>query len=525
MFNSLKAKFTFAFGTLIVFLFASLGVFMLNSKSNEISTDIAQNTQSFARLTSGTILDKYEEFLRPGNFIPFSRDLSGILRRNQNISGVSISTYSGELVFDSREESEQRYSGEKRVIEDESYLARIQAYNLSLLLDNGEVLYIKLDENGNVKTVDANENEIEDLSPKDRIVDIIIPLENTYAIVYQVSYATLAQRVAVARMQIGSAALLGLILSLLVSFQLSSSITKPIGALKEGALKIATGDFTQRVAVKGKDELGLLAQTFNRMAEDLQISTKAMLYKERVTKELELAVQIQTNLLPKEKLVLPGLDIAGGLIPATEVGGDAFDYVSVNDKQFLCYLGDVTGHGVAAGIVSSIVNSLVYAFKAQTNLITLIHDINDVIRRKITSKVFFTMALTLWNEDTRTLTYANAGHPPVLYYDSQKKTISDIRLQGMAIGMIENVETLVKTQEIKLNPNDVFVMYSDGIVEANNPNHQQFGLANLKRVVQDAANDLEAAESIKNTILAEVIKFINGSEYLDDMTVVVMKAK
>lgn len=525
MFNSLKAKFTFAFGTLIVVLFTALGVFMVNSKANEISIDIAQNTQSFARLTSGTILDKYEELLEPGNFIPFSREINGILRRNQNISGLLISTYAGEVVYDSGEESEEQYSGDKRVISDQSYLDRVQAYNLSLLLDSGEVLYLKLDQEGELKTVDANENTIDALSPKDRIVDIIIPLENSYAILYQVSYATLAERLETARLQIGSAALLGLILTLLVSFQLSTSITRPIGALKEGALKIATGDFSQRVAVKSKDELGLLAQTFNRMAEDLQISTKAMLYKERVTKELELAVQIQTNLLPKDKLVLPGLDIAGGLIPATEVGGDAFDYVPVNDKQFICYLGDVTGHGVAAGIVSSIVNSLVYAFKTQTNLIKLIHDINDVVRRKITSKVFFTMALTLWNEDTKTLTYANAGHPPVLYYDSEKKTISDIRLQGMAIGMIENVEALVKTQDIKLNQNDVFVMYSDGIVEANNPSHQQFGLANLKRIVQDAANDLQSAEAIKNTILAEVIKYINGGEYLDDMTVVVMKAK
>ena len=310
-----------------------------------------------------------------------------------------------------------------RTVPDQATLDRIQSINISVLLRTGRVIYLKFDSAGNVTSLDVNEKPMDQIGPSDRITNIIVPIDNAYSIVYTINYQSLLTRLALAKYQISIFTIIGLVLTLLVSFVLSSSITNPILDLKRGVLKIATGDFESRVEVKTQDEVGLLAQSFNIMAQELQVSTKALVYKERVAKELELAVQIQTNLLPKDKLVLNGLDIAGGLIPATEVGGDAFDYIKVNDNQYITYLGDVTGHGVPAGIVSSIVNSLMYAFREQVDLIKMVKQLNDVIRRKISQKVFVTMALTLWNEATRTITYANAGHPPVLYYDSATKKL------------------------------------------------------------------------------------------------------
>ena len=527
MFHSLKAKFTIAFGTLIVLLFTMAGVFILDAKSKETSNEIASGSISFASFTVDKIINTYHEYLSPGNFIPFSRDISDVLRQNTDVSSISITSYSGLILYDSNEEIEEQYSGSPRTVGDSSTLERVQSINVSLLLRDGRVIYQKIDPDGNVLSFDSNEEEVEALKPSDRIVNIVYPVENSYAVIYEVNYDYLRVRLAAARNQIAMVAMAGLLLTLALSFVLSSSITNPIDLLKKGALRIATGDFKSRVEVKTKDEVGLLSQTFNTMAEQLEISTKALVFKERVAKELELAVQIQKNLLPKDKLLLPTLDIAGGLIPASEVGGDCFDYVCADAEgdQYVIYLGDVTGHGVAAGIVSSIVNSLIYALRNKINLIEIIHDVNAVIRKKITSKVFFTLALTMWNQKTRVLSYSNAGHPPVLYYDSATKKVSDIRLQGIALGMIDDIAKLVKTQEITLKPNDVFVIYSDGIVEANNLNHEQYGLAQLKRLVQDAADDFETAEAIKNSILSDVIEYIGGGEYLDDMTVVVLKGK
>ncbi len=525
MFHSLKAKFTISFGTLIVLLFTASGVFLIDAKSREITADIAQNSLSFAHFTKSTILSDYQQYLQPGDFVSFNREIRSLLQRDTDITSVAISTYSGLTLFDSATEQEQQYKGVPRTVPDQATLDRIQSLNISVLLRTGRVIYLKFDAAGNVTSLDVNEKPMDQIGPSDRITNIIVPIDNAYALTYTINYQSLLARLALAKYQIGIFTFIGLALTLMVAFLLSSSITNPILDLKRGVLKIATGDFESRVPVKTQDEVGLLAQSFNIMAQELQVSTKALVYKERVAKELELAVQIQTNLLPKDKLVLNGLDIAGGLIPATEVGGDAFDYIKASEDEYLTYLGDVTGHGVPAGIVSSIVNSLIYAFRTQVNLIEMVKQLNEVLRRKISQKVFVTMALTLWNEKTRTLTYSNAGHPPVLYYDSATKKVVDIRLQGMAIGMLEDVEKLIRTQEFKIKAGDVFVMYSDGIVEANNRVKEQFGLAKLKMVVESAALEDKAAETIKNTILTNVIEFIAGGEYLDDMTVVVMKGK
>jgi len=502
-----------------------LGVTLIDAKSKELSLDIAQGTESFARLSVERIMEDYSLYLEPGNFIPFSREMSGILRQNNDIRGITISSYNGVILYSSREEGKQRFEGGVRTLIDPKAIERVQANWVSLYLEDGRTIYVKVNEEGEVSYVNLNEDTITAPTSQDRISTITVPYGNAYAVIYEVSYDALASRLAKARQQIIIIALLGLALTLMVAYMLSVSITNPLRKLKAGAMKIATGDFKTRVYINTKDEIGVLGQTFNKMAKDLEISTEARIYKERVQKELELAAEIQAKLLPTEKMFTPKMDFAGGLIPATEVGGDAFDFIPANEKQSIVYLGDVTGHGVAAGIVSSIANALIYGFRRDVNLLDLIKNLNDVLRKKTMVNVFMTMALMLWNEETDTLTYVNAGHPPVLYYDATQRKVVDVSLQGLALSMVDGLEKMVKEYTFKMKPNDVIVMYSDGVPEAMNSRKEAYGLQKLKRVVQGAANDFYAADAIKNTVLSDVKEFIGTGEQLDDITVVVLKRK
>ncbi len=523
MLRSLKAKFILAFGTLIVVLFAAVGLFLVDAKKSELSSDIAMTTQSFSQFTVRQVMETYDRHMSSDNFIPFSREISGILRKNIDVTGIKISSYSGVILYDSEQEAVEQYSGSIRTITDYDTLDRVQANNSSLLLEDGSIIYVEINENKDVNYVDVNEKDVDPLSSRDRIVDIVMPYDNDSAVFYQVSYASMEARLWKAEMQILLAAIVGVVLSLMISFMLSVSITNPLKALKAGAARIAKGDFSARVVVKTKDEVGVLAGTFNQMAEDLAAATEAKVYQQRMEKELELASQIQTDLLPKEELLLKTLDMSGGLVPASEIGGDAFDYIHMDSGRYLIYLGDVTGHGVPAGIVSSIANALLYGLRSEEDLKKILANLNNVIREKTTMKVFMTMALTLWDEQTRTAYYVNAGHPPVLYFDSEKKKVLEIKLPGVALGLTEDLVT--QMQKIQLKPNDVLLMYSDGIPEAVNSQGDQYGMQRLRRIVQDAASDLYTAKGIKNAVLADVVEHIAGGERTDDMTVVVLKGK
>jgi len=525
MFRSLKVKFTLAFGSLILVLFLAIGAFMIDSKSREMTGDIAASTQSFSLLSSEELMQNYFNYLEPGNFIPFKRGVSGILKQNEAIDALSILSYNGLILFDLEEEAHEQYSGTLRTLSDSNALDRVQANHISLLMESGELIYVKLNDDKSVQYVDSNETAVRAPSDRDRIVDIVVPYDNAYALNFGVSYDALDHRLTKAKTQIVIGALIGLILTLMLSFVLSSSITQPIKELKAGALKLGKGNFKTRVKVNTKDEVGVLAGTFNKMAKDLEASTEARVYQERVQKELELAAKIQQELLPNEKLELKHLDVAGGLVPASEIGGDAFDYIKMDNGCRLIYLGDVTGHGVAAGIVSSIANAMLYGLKGEEDINGVIHKLNEVIKAKTTTNVFITMALTFWHEKKRELHYVNAGHPAILYYDSAKRKVTEVKQQGMALGFVDDLNEHINPQVIKMKKDDVVVMYSDGVPEAIGKKGEQYGMARFKRIVQDAGNDLFTAEGIKNAVLSDVIDYIGSKEHDDDITVVVLKGR
>lgn len=525
MLHSLKAKFILAFGTLIVVLFGAMGLFLVDAKNKELSADITSGTEAFAQYTVKRVAEAYEQYLAPGNFLPFSRDLSAILRNNEAISSLEITTYSGKILYDASTEKTERYQGAERLVDEADELQRIQSNKMSLRFENGRVVYVKIDENKNATYVDFNEDSVLAPSSVDRLIDIVMPVNSTYAVRYSVSYAVMDARLANAKLQIGLIAVVGFLLSFMLSIMLSVSITNPLKALKEGAVKIAAGDFSTRVLVKTKDEVGLLAGTFNQMAVDLAAAVEVKMYKERVTKELEIAATIQSDLLPKEKLELPTLDLAGGLNPATEIGGDAFDYITLDSGEHLIYLGDVSGHGVPAGMISSIANALLYSMRSEADLTQMAIRLNAVIQKKSSNNMFMTMALTKWNPNAGVLTCLNAGHLPILYYDSEAKKVIEVKIPGIAFGMIDDITGHVSTHELKLKANDVVVLYSDGFPEAQNEHGEQYGMQRLRRIVQQAGDDLMTAEGIKNAVFADVMQFIGKREHLDDITIVAMKRK
>ena len=490
----------------------------------ELTHDVFRNAKSFTELTASDVVEFSQTFLEEDSYLMFNTEIKDIFKKNEDVDSISILTYSGDILYDSDEEWDKQYDGEARMVEDAGFMTRVQSFNPSYLLEDGRVVYIKEDADFNEWYVDENERPVAEITEVDRVVNIVFPYDARYAVVYGVTYDALQERINATTERVLFLMLLGVVVASLMSYVLSSSIVKPVKELEAGVLKIATGDFKHRVAVKSKDELGILSKAFNKMAKDLDVSTKALIYKERVSKELELASKIQREILPKEKPVLDGYDIVGGLIPADEVGGDCFDFIHSASGDFYMYLGDVTGHGVSAGIVSSVANALLYSAVGFTSDPKgILVDVNKILKEKTVSNMFMTMVFVkICCSEGGKLQYVNAGHNRVLKFNASDGSMEELEAGGMALGMVADIDKVLTIQNVVMGKGDVLLLYSDGIPEAYNEAEKQYGMDNFKKAMQDYC-DLETAQGIKNALLADVKEYMGKAVQADDMTVVVIK--
>ncbi|MFQ6094466.1 MAG: PP2C family protein-serine/threonine phosphatase [bacterium] len=258
--------------------------------------------------------------------------------------------------------------------------------------------------------------------------------------------------------------------------------------------------------------------------QSAQVIENARLYeeerkKERIMRDLIMAREIQMSLLPKKDPQLPGVDIAGRNIPAQEVGGDYYDFVPLKENRLVIALGDVSGKGIPAALLMS---NLQAALRSQTTTSPLpkesIAQINGLLHSCTDSQKFVTLFYGIFDVNTRSLRYTNAGHnPPILVDPQGGHTVLDIG--GLVLGVLPQFP--YEEGAIDLNPGQVLVLYSDGITEAVDEKEAQFGEERLIQTVREHA-DLGAAE-ISEKILGRVRTFARAVPQQDDMTLVVLK--
>lgn len=522
--KSLKTKLVLGISLFVFVLFAIVSFLFLSEKQRELTNDIFVNARSFAELTAEGIVNDYNLFLPQESFVYFNREIQSVFAKFQDLSAVQVVSFSGELVYDSETESEKQYEGAARKIDDADLLGQVQSRNPSVAtLDTSRTVFFKKTETGDFDAVNANETPVAPLAPDERIRYFVQPATDAFAVVYHVSYANLQDRINQTFLRGILMAVFGVGLGIWLAYVFAIRITRPIKKLTEGAGVIATGNFKHRVQVKTKDEIFTLANAFNRMAKELEISTKALVYKERVAKELELAAQIQKEFLPKEIPKMAGMDIAAGLLPAEEIGGDCYDFIQVDKDNLLMYLGDVTGHGVSSGIIVSIANALIYNYAGkQVPLKELLVEVNKILKVKTSSNMFITLVLLHWNALESKLKYVSAGHEQMIHYHAKTGKVTLTPAGGLALGMIDDIGNILQESEVQLEEGDSLVVYSDGIPEAWKNEKEMYGMARFKRSVGEYS-DLPSALAIRNAILADVKEFAGEWKQMDDVTVIVLK--
>jgi HAMP domain-containing protein/cold shock CspA family protein len=507
-------------------LFIITAILFIGEKRREFAEDVYVHTSAFAELTSPKLVNDYKLYLSQKGFVYFNREKEDVFQKFEGLlSNMKIISYEGEVVFNAETDKEKQYEGASRKETDPDLLNEVQSRNPSVkTLDSKRIVYLKKDANNEFQYLDANEKAVAALAPGEKIAYWVQPATNDFAVVYDISYQALDKRIADTIIRTIELTVFGVGIGILLAFLYAGSITKPLKKLTEGAAIIATGNFNHRVTVNTKDEIFTLANAFNKMAQDLEISTKALVYKERVAKELELAAKIQKELLPKEIPKVSGLDISAGLLPAEEIGGDCYDFIKTDPNNLLLYLGDVTGHGVPSGIVVSIANALIYSFAGKADVKTILVDVNKILKEKTASNMFMTLVMLHWNALENRLKFVSAGHEQMIHYHAADKKVTLTPAGGLALGMFPDISKNLKENEIVLEKEDALVIYSDGIPECWKNEKEMFGMGNLKRSVNEYS-DLPSAMAIRNALLAEVKQFAAGYKQMDDITLIVLKRK
>lgn len=519
--RSIKTKLILALSLLVIFLFSVTALLLIDEKKKELSRDIYLKARSFSELTTPKIVDLYTTLLAEKSFVIFNREMKDIFQKNEDIAKISVATFAGEIIYDSKEERDRAYEGAPRQIRDPDLKARVTRSTLpSYALESGRTVYLKKNTEGEYVSVNENEKEIEPIADTDSIQNIVFPFQGKFSVIFDVSYENLRARVIRTTERIVFLLVFGVLLGLGFGWVFSKRITQPIEKLTEGALLLAKGDFQARVNVKTRDEVGTLAQTFNKMAQDLEISTKAMIEKERLSKELEVAAKIQKQILPDKLPQIPGLDIAATVIPAAEIGGDCYDFIQVDPETHLFYISDVTGHGIPSGIVVSIANAIIYSYSASADLRQILINANKVLKEKTAQNMFMTLLMLRYRNGA--LDYVSAGHPEMVHYHAADKKVSVEKGGGIALGMVPDISKMLVESSVNFLPGDCVALYSDGIPEANSEKGEQYGIQRLKRALNDNG-ELTSAESIKNALVTDVKEFMGGAAQLDDITLVVVR--
>ena len=529
---SIRSKLIAVVSLLVVLLMVTVSGFLLNQKKNELMRDIYVNARGFAELTVEDITEMYETYLKENGFIQFNRIIQSHFRNSEDISRITVTRFNGEVLYDSETEKLQQYDGEMRSIGgDATLLERVQApfpsVNISM---SGRVVYLEKDSIGQTFEVNLNGKKIDPILDEERVGTIVHPVNQKYAVLYQVSYDQLDRRIAETMRQIGILLAAAVGLGVILAIAIGAKIAHPIRGLTAGAAEIAKGNFDFRVDIRSADELGLLSNAFNKMAKDLKISTKALIYKERVAKELEIAKEIQQSIIPKNIPAISGLDISASVDPAAEIGGDCYDFIPIDEENTVIYLGDVTGHGVPAGLLVSVANALIYAFRSLNDIWQILVNVNSILQVKSKPNMFITMVMLNWNKSMQKMEYISAGHEKILHYNAATLQVTELDSGGIALGMIPDCGKLLKKLQIPMGQGDFIVLYSDGIPEAWNSEKRQYGIGMLRRVLLDAVrghgqgeSEKITAETVKDQILKDVYKFMASTPQADDITIMVIK--
>jgi sigma-B regulation protein RsbU (phosphoserine phosphatase) len=306
---------------------------------------------------------------------------------------------------------------------------------------------------------------------------------------------------------------------LLLIKQVMGSTVDSIKALSDTAHKVARGDFVTLAPSKKKDEVGELIHSFNTMV--LQLEERI-----RLKEAMDLAMEVQQNLLPQKPLQTEKLDIAGKSIYCDETGGDYFDFFqfpALGPGKVGIAVGDVVGHGISAALLMTTVRAFLRSRMAQPgSLAPKVADVNRLLcLDTFESCDFMSLFLLVIDSVEKELTWVRAGHDPAIIYDPSSGSINELQGRGTVLGFDANW-TFEEYKHSGWTEGQIIVIGTDGIWETENPHSEKFGKFRLRQIIRQHSQF--SAQEILKAIIDALAAFRDKAPQNDDVTLVVAKA-
>jgi len=303
-------------------------------------------------------------------------------------------------------------------------------------------------------------------------------------------------------------------------FFVTMSIRKmfgPLQQLTELTHRVAEGNLDATIVVESKDEIGTLARSFNAMLRSLKQNL-------RITQEFDIARRMQAEMLPKTAPQIAGLQIESLSLPATEVGGDFYDFLPFNGNRFGVVIGDVSGKGVSGAMVmTGALSAIRFAAEERQTAGEILERSNRRLVNDIQVNMFVAVFCGIFDLDKNVLYYSNAGQTMPMLYRNGAVSFLPQSEKGDRFPLGIRRQVKYEQMQIALEPGDLLLFYTDGIVDMMDGTVEPFGFERLQESIKKHAR--VSLKELPRRLIADAETYTGGREHIDDLTLMAVRVE
>ncbi|UCG61668.1 MAG: PP2C family protein-serine/threonine phosphatase [Candidatus Zixiibacteriota bacterium] len=368
----------------------------------------------------------------------------------------------------------------------------------------------------------------EALNVRGDTINLMVPVTESGIQVGTLAMASSTHRIKMARSEsiktVVGITLLMMLIGIPATMLVLNRKLRPVSVITDHLKKVSVDNISLEIPVKSRNELGYLAKTLGVMGRRLNQAQKDMLERERMNRELEIAREIQANLLPNQNPTGDSFEIACFYRSAREVGGDYYDFIEFDDENLGIIVADVSGKSLPGMLVMLLTRDIIKSVSRHTiEPARLLTRVNAELGENVRKGMFVTMFYGVLNRATGELQFASAGHNPLVRFHADRTGHELIKTRGYPLGMVSSKQFADRIEQTRINlsAGDWVIQFTDGVNEAKNANSEEFGMDRFTGILESGRN--LSPNEVTEKVVTGIDNFVEGSSQFDDITLLALK--